>query len=574
MNSPDSTPSDSTPSDPAGLFETLSDPGLNPASDLADSELKMMNRAEVVTLGGGAQADYPSLALDPEESGFWGWVERTAQRATIWLNPILVKEARQSLKSKQFLIAFFCLLTASCGWTVVGIVFNAPDVYYIPSGDTFLTGYFLILSVSMFFFVPLVAFRSLAAELDEGTYEMLAITRLSAWRIVSGKMNSALLQMVIYFSAIVPCLAFCYLLRGISLATIVLVVSLVFVIAMVLTSFGLMLSTVAKGRTLQTFLLVGLVAFIVFVEFVSCGFVFSVVITERWSGTFLGFAYPYAVAASFVVLFLAAAAARIAPVTENRSTRLRAIMFFQQVLWIVTMFYAMLVTGDWEWISVGMTCLGCFWLILGVFMCGESSDLSPRVRRGLPATYATRMLFTWWTPGPGTGFMFVVSTGVAGLLVMGIGGTLASQVSGISSFHTNPLAFAALMSGYLFGYLGLIRLTSLPLRKRFGPNFAGPIAMTVLWLFAGMVIPAIIQVASSGRVSNRYEIIHASNVFWTWDESFRSSGVARRSPGGRPAFGVADSCVESVSAFQRIWTASLGGTAPSPARSIRSHMIF
>ncbi len=188
--------------------------------------------------GGGEPVPYPALALDPEGSGFWGKIDLATDRLTALLNPILVKEARQSLKSKQFLITFFCLLTASCAWTIMGIVFNAPDVYYIPSGNEMMGGYFLILSISMFAFVPLVAFRSLAAELDEGTYEMLAITRLSAWRIVSGKLNSAVLQMMIYFSAIVPCLAFCYLLRGIGLLTIVLSVAIVFVTAMVLTRSG------------------------------------------------------------------------------------------------------------------------------------------------------------------------------------------------------------------------------------------------------------------------------------------------------------------------------------------------
>ncbi|MDV6028683.1 MAG: ABC transporter permease [Phycisphaera sp. RhM] len=207
-----------------------------------------------LSLGGGGQAiPYPALALDPDASGFWGWVDRATERLTSLLNPILVKEARQSLKSKQFLITFFCLLAASCAWTIMGIVFNAPDVYYIPTGDSMMIGYFLILSVSMFAFVPLVAFRSLAAELDEGTYEMLAITRLSAWRIVSGKMNSAVLQMLIYFSALVPCLAFCYLLRGIGLLTIVLVVAIIFITAMVLTALALVLSTLARAGRCRRF---------------------------------------------------------------------------------------------------------------------------------------------------------------------------------------------------------------------------------------------------------------------------------------------------------------------------------
>ncbi|QDV47362.1 hypothetical protein Enr13x_72710 [Stieleria neptunia] len=512
----------------------MSDPGASrPAGDGADGDPRpaadqAAPAVAELSLGGGGQAiPYPALALDPDASGFWGGVDRATDRLTSLLNPILVKEARQSLKSKQFLITFFCLLAASCVWTIMGIVFNAPDVYYIPTGESMMIGYFMILSVSMFAFVPLVAFRSLAAELDEGTYEMLAITRLTAWRIVSGKMNSAVLQMLIYFSAIVPCLAFCYLLRGIGLLTIILVVAIIFITAMVLTALALVLSTLAKGRTLQTFLLVGLVAFIVVVEFTCCGFVFSLVLPEQWSGTWFGFLAWFTVAASFVVLFVGAAAARIAPVTENRSTRLRAILFFQQAIWVVTMAYTAWASGDFEWINDGLLYLGIFWLVVGMFMCGEASDLSPRVRRGLPATYGTRMLFTWWMPGPGTGFMFVVATGVAGLVVLAAVGVFGVRtgIAGGTSVDTPPPIFAAMMMGYLLGYLGIIRLLSMPFLKRFGPSFAAPLIAALVAYFLGVIVPAIIDVAIQGRVSFNYSALHASNWMWTWNEAFSSRGL-------------------------------------------------
>lgn len=495
-----------------------------------DDPSRIGKRAELadLSLGGDAQAvAYPALALDPDGVGFWGWVDRSTERVTSQLNPILVKEARQSLKSRQFLITFFCLLAASCGWTVMGIVFNTPDIYYVPSGDTLMVGYFLILSVSMFAFVPLVAFRSLAAELDEGTYEMLAITRLSAWRIVSGKMNSAILQMMIYFSAIVPCLAFCYLLRGIGLSTIVLVVAIVFMTAIVLTSLALVLSTLAKGRTLQTFLLVIMAAFILFVEIMCCGYVFSIVLMEHWTGTFWAFLPWFILAGSFAVLFVAAAAAKIAPVTENRSTRLRAILFVQQTLWVVTITYAAWASNDFEWINYGLLYLGLFWLVAGIFMCGETSWLSPRVRRGLPSSYATRMLFTWWMPGPGTGFMFAIATGISGMIVLAAVGIIGMQtgVRGFGSVQTPPMFFAALAAGYLMGYLGVIRLVSMPFRKWFGPSFAAPLTATVLVAFGGVVIPSMIDVAILGRVSIGYSALHASNWIWTWNEAFSSGGI-------------------------------------------------
>lgn len=263
------------------------------------------SRLESVGLSlGGSEAgiSYPEIAVDAEGTGIWGSADRAIQRATHWFNPILIKEARQALKSRQFLVTYFCVLIASCGWTVLGVIFNAPEIYYIPRGEELLSGYFVILAVSLIVFVPLIAFRSLGAELDEGTYEMLAITQLTAWRIVVGKMNSAVLQMLIYVSAIVPCLAFCYLLRGVSLVAIVASIVIVFMTSLLVVSFALMLSTVAKGRSSQTFLLVGLLALLIFAFSMCCSFVFGVIFQEEIDNEWLGFTLGILVAFSFVIL--------------------------------------------------------------------------------------------------------------------------------------------------------------------------------------------------------------------------------------------------------------------------------
>ncbi len=43
--------------------------------------------------------------------------------------------------------------------------------------------------------------------------------------------------------------------------------------------------------------------------------------------------------------------------------------------------------------------------------------------------------------------------------------------------------------------------------------------------FLGPVLPAIVDVAANGRVSNNYSGLHASNWMWTWDESFSGNGI-------------------------------------------------
>ena len=74
-----------------------------------------------------------------------------------------------------------------------------------------LCGYFIILTIPVLIIVPFSAFRSLAAEREDGTFELLSITALSSRQIVTGKLGSAMLQMLIYYSALAPCIAFTYL---------------------------------------------------------------------------------------------------------------------------------------------------------------------------------------------------------------------------------------------------------------------------------------------------------------------------------------------------------------------------
>ncbi|MEM6364189.1 MAG: ABC transporter permease subunit, partial [Planctomycetota bacterium] len=146
------------------------------------------------------------------------WIERVdafAVRFGDTINPILVKETRQALKSRQFLITFSTLLVAALGWTVAGSLSMMPQIYTTPSAPRMLIGYYVLLAIPMLLIVPLAAYRSLESEIDDGTLELLSITPLSPWQIVLGKLSSACLQMVLYLVTLFPCVAYAYTLRGI-----------------------------------------------------------------------------------------------------------------------------------------------------------------------------------------------------------------------------------------------------------------------------------------------------------------------------------------------------------------------
>ncbi|WP_153555189.1 ABC transporter permease [Roseimaritima sediminicola] len=475
------------------------------------------------------------LTRDPEQDGFWGWIDRASVWAGGWLNPILIKEARQALKSKQFVITFFLLLASSWLWTVLGIVTLSPDVYYMPSGEDMLQGYYFVLALPLLGMVPLVAHRSLAAEIDDGTFEMLAITKLSSMRIVLGKLNSALLQMMIYFAAVVPGLAFSYLLRGVNMPTLVMMVIVVFFTALLMTTAALMIATLASHRAWQAFALLAVLGCVLFAQFLCAGVCLGGIVGQDAGSMPESWLYVGVfglVGSGCMVLFVKAAAARIAPVTENRSTGLRWCMFTLQLLWIfammlIPMHYANHTPDayvDAEPINFAMMILAGFWLIMGALMLAESPELSPRVQRTLPSTFLGRMFRMWFNPGPGTGYMFALCSGVAAFATMAVFSSSAAFLNIYQSPSTHPVAMALLMSGYLIFYLSAVRIVCLVLGRWLGRSFVLSIATLAFVLFGSAVLPSVGSVLLTGDLPQAYSPLELPNWMWTLDEAF-SRGI-------------------------------------------------
>src|SRR6056297_2374663 len=174
-------------------------------------------------------------------------LDRFCARSGDLINPILVKETRQSLKSRQFVVTFSLILFAALAWTIAGSLSLMPGIYTRPSAPRMMIGYYLVLALPMLLVVPLAAYRSLEAEIDDGTLELLSITALSPWQIVLGKLASASLQMMLYLVALFPCMAYAYTLRGVDLPALALMMAILVTAAMTLTVIALSFAPLARG---------------------------------------------------------------------------------------------------------------------------------------------------------------------------------------------------------------------------------------------------------------------------------------------------------------------------------------
>jgi len=488
-----------------------------------------MTSVDPPIMGAAAETASPFAVEQPAESKWDAFFDAASER----LNPILVKEARQALKSRQFVITFSLLLIFCWGWSVLGVALMSPEIEWSPRGHWMLVGYIWILNFPLTIIVPFSAFRSLSSELEDGTYELLSISTLSPRQIIAGKLGSAFLQMLVHLSALAPCIAFTYLLSGVDIVFIGLLLWYLFFASLMLSLLGLLLATLTDVRGWQIVLSVVLILALAGVFFFG-SMMITALLLERPPipyddpNFWLGNAAAITVCLCVFALLFFSAAARITFASENRATPLRICIFVTQAVvigWLGLMF---LRVNEDEALYAVLTIMSIFWGVFGMFLVGEWPELSERVKRSLPANELGRMLLTWFNPGPGTGFMFTMSNMLACTLICWIGVWYADYNSlGAAPRDFNWFWFSVLAVCYLTIYIGLGRLIIAGLRNWFQCDmFAGFLIQLIVMLF-GLLAPIVVQFT---LIDDDYTPLQLPNFVWTLaevaDDGLRDVSVA------------------------------------------------
>ncbi len=449
----------------------------------------------------------------------WDSLERLVDRA----NPILVKETRQALKSRQFAVIFLVVLIACwiASFAVVAIV--GPDVYFVAAGSPMLLVYSVILAFPLILIVPYTAFRSLAAEQEENTYDLLSITTLTTGQIVAGKLASAVVQMLVFLSAVSPCIAFTFLLRGVDALTVVVLLGYLILASLGLSMIALLAGTVAKVRYSQVLVSVLLVLLLALVFFMSIPMMQEFISSSYsylrdvwfWVGN-LAFLTLYFT--TFALLH-AAASAQIAFPSQNRSTPLRRIMLLQQACFLGWLAVPVVEEGMQivhEVLFAAAMLSGIYWYFMGTLLTSEWPHLSRRVQRSLPQSQLGRTFLTWLNPGPGTGFMFCVANltmiVVTGLLLLSFSAKFTPRwLSRDQSFYFLTLGWC-----YVVAYLGVGRLLIGFIRRFTFVSLTAGFLLHIILLLAGCGIPQILSYMSGSlQFGTEYTLLHLSNPVWT-----------------------------------------------------------
>ncbi len=478
----------------------------------------------------GSRGQTPAPAID-RAARLWKDLDAACERFGDRINPILVKETRQALKSRQFVVTFSLLLFTALAWTIAGSLSMMPQIYTTPSASRMLIGYYIVLAIPMLLVVPLAAYRSLEGEIDDGTLELLSITTLSPRQIVLGKLASASLQMLLYFIALFPCVAYAYTLRGVDLPTVMILMAVLLVAGLLLTTIALFFAPLAASRTGRIATLLAVLLILLIAEYGVASFSIGLILYgNSFPVDWVAFLLVATVLLSlaFGYLLTSAAAAQLTPESENRSTVLRIACSGLSASILALTAYAVwsLDRGCDNVYILACGVLLMLWTICGSMMAAESTAMTPRIQRELPSSFLARMMLTWLTPGPTTGIVFAcINIAVIGAVMMFLGNEYSRR------FGYQPLRFRSsgtfaqvfmLVSSYLIGYLICVRGVMAVVRINNNPRveigLAAMVAVTVL----GALIPYSIGLHFNDYRPYTYSSWQITNWMWTLNQSMES----------------------------------------------------
>lgn len=344
------------------------------------------------------------------------------------MNPILVRDVRRAMKGQIFVVAFMSvLLFAFLGTLLVllgvwrqargeATALDEVTAEFAVNGSSLpaqllFGGLFFLLSVAVTGIVPLLAFFSMSAERDESTLDLLSLASLRPGAIVRGKLFALALQALLFYAAITPFIATCFLMRGLSLEVFLASMGMSVLFCAGLTSLGLLLSCLKLPK-------VGRLGLLILFGFLAYGMNMALVFgagTTAQNPSLLAdtdFRAACGIFGGFAVLMtafsLAFSPGQLAHLEENRTTGPRlattaAVVFF---LFGCLVLRSLGVNSEIRFMFIWFS----FYLLtipLALFV-SEHEFLGRRVGMGLRRYGPLAVLAAPWLPGGGRGMIFAL----------------------------------------------------------------------------------------------------------------------------------------------------------------------
>lgn len=158
------------------------------------------------------------------------------------ISPMLVKELRQGMRTKAFVGVFLALQI------ILGVILLAAGAAASSddAGETISNIIFIFFSIAVLIIQPMRGITSLSSEVKGNTIDMMVLTRLSAWRIVTGKWASIVSQSALLLVTIIPYLILRYFFGGMNLIGEIVFLAVLFLSSATLTAVTVGLSAASS----------------------------------------------------------------------------------------------------------------------------------------------------------------------------------------------------------------------------------------------------------------------------------------------------------------------------------------
>lgn len=237
------------------------------------------------------------------------------------LSPMLVKELRQGMRSRLFVISFLLVQAAMILVAIIGLYATANQ-----EETSEITGFFWTIIVAPLLVVmPMSGLGAVGNERKANTLELIFLTRLTARRILTGKWVAVVAQTVLLVCAILPYAVLRYFLGGINLGTELTTIALLLLGSAVLSGLAVGFSPLSSRLT-RALIIVGVFVGLQF--FSRFFFLFRYgggTLSSGGSTNWLTYISLGWLGLLFLLLMLEFGASKIAPAAENHSTSRRLI---------------------------------------------------------------------------------------------------------------------------------------------------------------------------------------------------------------------------------------------------------
>ncbi len=168
-----------------------------------------------------------------------------AERMDGFVNPMMVKEVYQGFRGRGFVIgAALALLVSLVGYISVVMIRDDAD----PGDELLIVLGFCLTFVSVII-IPAGAGSQLRAEISSKTHELIVVTGISPWAIVSGRFQGAALRILLLFAMMGPFMVAAVLLGGVGASIVGLLLGSALAISLLVCSLTLVVNALpALGR--------------------------------------------------------------------------------------------------------------------------------------------------------------------------------------------------------------------------------------------------------------------------------------------------------------------------------------